>query len=354
MSHKGTHGYRIDAEIFSTGTWNDETFGREDLEEIVENFKRLRHRLKPPLKFGHDEHQTLLGQEDGDPALGWVERLRVVGDKLVATFAGVPEVVYRAIKAQRYKRVSAEIYFNLRSNGKRLGKALKAVALLGADLPAVTNLEDLSAFLTDRPHQDLQVGDSRIFTLRRVGAGVTPLIEEEHDMTEEASRQELETELETLRLYRAETEAADEAGHERTREQAFRASRQEAAVFCREQVRAGRLTPHLRDRLLAELDRQAQTFTAGAQLKVSLAWVRDFVRNSGTILPEGEVAFAATEPASQEPGPENPSDALAQQASAKMTEMNLSYGQAAEYVLKTDPALAKAYRDYTLNPTLGD
>jgi len=49
--------------------------------------------------------------------------------------------------------------------------------------------------------------------------------------------------------------------------------------------------------------------------------------------------------------PDNPSDALAKLASAKMVEMNLTYGQAAEYVLKTDPALALAYREHVLNPT---
>jgi hypothetical protein len=36
-----------------------------------------------------------------------------------------------------------------------------------------------------------------------------------------------------------------------------------------------------------------------------------------------------------------------------MAELNLSYSQAAEYVLRNDPELARAYRDFTLNQTLG-
>src|SRR3989304_8867047 len=64
-------GRAIEAEIFSAGTWNGETFTPEDLEEIARNFELLREVLSPPLKFGHDAEQTLLGQADGDPALGW-------------------------------------------------------------------------------------------------------------------------------------------------------------------------------------------------------------------------------------------------------------------------------------------
>ena len=45
----------------------------------------------------------------------------------------------------------------------------------------------------------------------------------------------------------------------------------------------------------------------------------------------------------------NPSETLAQLASIKMVEMNLTYGQAAEYVLKFHPGLAKAFREFTLN-----
>ncbi len=45
---------------------------------------------------------------------------------------------------------------------------------------------------------------------------------------------------------------------------------------------------------------------------------------------------------------ENPSQELARLAGAKMAEMNLTYGQAADYILENNPDLAKAYRDYTI------
>ena len=347
-------GYRIEAEIFSTGTWNDETFTREDLEEIAVNFKRLKPHLKPPLKFGHDEHQTLLGQSDGDPALGWVEQLRVVGDRLLATFVGVPEVVYEAIKSQRYRRVSAELYFNLRRNGQRLGKALKAVALLGADLPAVTNLEDLSAFLIDRPQHGLQVGDTRAYVSLLSGAGITPLNEEHQQMSDNTNMEHLEAELEELRAYKAGQESRREDDLRQRRHGAFGTARENALAFCEQQRDAGRLAPHFMERLMQEVDHQVQTFSEGSELKVSFGWVRDFVTACAPALPQGELAHSATGAFADPAEPDNPSDMLASLASAKMVEMNLTYGQAAEYVLKTNPALAQAYREYTLNPSKGE
>lgn len=57
-------------EVLSVGTWNGDTFTRADLREIAANFSRLGRQVRVPLKFGHDDGQTLLGQADGDPALG--------------------------------------------------------------------------------------------------------------------------------------------------------------------------------------------------------------------------------------------------------------------------------------------
>lgn len=357
MARSTLPGYRIEAEIFSTGTWNDEIFTREDLHEIAGNFERLRPHIKPPLKFGHDENQTLLGQSDGDPALGWVERLRVQGDKLLATFVGVPMVVYDAIKSRRYRRVSAEIYFNLRSNGAELGKALKAVALLGADLPAVTNLEDLTAFLTDRPRHSLQVGDSRVYTSLLSGGGIIPISEEHEQMSEQSQLEELQAELRELRKYKADKadqEAHQAAGLAHGREQAFNNAKAQAMVFCAEQSKAGRLAPALADSLIEQIEGQAGEFSEGDGLKVSFAWLRTFIAAAPPALPLGEVGHSQLEAYAGQTEPDNPSDMLASLASAKMVEMNLTYGQAAEYVLKTNPALAQAYREYTVNPTKGE
>jgi hypothetical protein len=354
--------YRIEAEIFSVGTWNGETFTAADLEEIARNFERLRDQIKPPLKFGHDEGQTLLGQRDGDPALGWVETLRVEAGKLVAAFAGVPEVVCEAIRAGRYRRVSAELYLDVRQRGERLGKALKAVALLGADLPAITNLEDLTAFLTERPARGLQVGPGRVFTLDLVPQRIpdrTPshpapeaAVPPPEEMPMAAPPLPPDTELAELRAYKAQQERLREQDFAERRSLAWRSLRESTLAFCEEQVRAGRLPPALRERLAGELARQEGTFSEDGRLRVSFEWVRDFIRQVPPLLPQGEAAqaIAPAEPAERI---ENPSAELARQATLKMAELNLTYARAAEYVLRTSPALARAYREFVLNPSQG-
>tara|TARA_R110001599_G_scaffold109651_1_gene273346 strand:- start:20 stop:844 length:825 start_codon:yes stop_codon:yes gene_type:complete len=81
---------------------------------------------------------------DGAPALGYVDKIYVEGSKLLANFVSLPKKVYEAIKRGNYKRVSSEIYWNYKSNGMTLDRVLKAVALLGSEIPAVTNLESIS------------------------------------------------------------------------------------------------------------------------------------------------------------------------------------------------------------------
>jgi hypothetical protein len=50
---------------------------------------------------------------------------------------------------------------------------------------------------------------------------------------------------------------------------------------------------------------------------------------------------------------EDPQQQLTWLASRKMVELNLTFAQAAQYVLKINPELARAYRDYTLHPIQG-
>jgi hypothetical protein len=127
-------------EIFSTGTWNGDKYSNKDLDAMVDNFDETG--FQPPLKLGHNEEQPEM--LDGAPALGYVDKIYTEGSKLLANFVNLPKKVYEAIKRGNYKRVSSEIYWNYKSNGKSLDRVLKAVALLGSEIPAVTNLESIS------------------------------------------------------------------------------------------------------------------------------------------------------------------------------------------------------------------
>jgi hypothetical protein len=141
-----------DIEILAVGTWKGSSgpvaFVGGDLDNIVSAYGELTGdknlNYEPPAKLGHDANQKLL-QEDGYPAAGWVSALRRAGDKLVCDLKAVPKKIGDLIKAGGYKKVSAEVYSDYEIGGKKYPKVLKAISLLGGDIPAVKTLNDIVA-----------------------------------------------------------------------------------------------------------------------------------------------------------------------------------------------------------------
>ena len=142
-----------DVEIFKVGTWNGNKYTEKDLDGIVDSFQKIGDKLKPYLKLGHDKDQKLI-QEDGLPSIGWISDLKRKGTSLVANFSDVPKKIKELIDLKAYKRVSSEIYVNLKEGGNIFPRALKAVALLGANTPAVTSLDDIIAYYTEKENYD--------------------------------------------------------------------------------------------------------------------------------------------------------------------------------------------------------
>ena len=129
-------------EIFRAGTWNGDKYTEQDLDDMVAAFENVGYR--PPLKMGHAE-------KSGAPAYGWIKAIRKVGDKLVADFMDLPKKVHDAIKERRFDTVSAEIFWNFKRAGRVFRRALKAVALLGAEIPGVAGLKPLRDSFTLPP-----------------------------------------------------------------------------------------------------------------------------------------------------------------------------------------------------------
>lgn len=129
-------------EIFAAGKWNGKKFSVADLDELISAFNETKSMLKPFVKIGHGENQSLL-RNDELPAAGWIENLRRQGDKLLADFKRVPNKIKELIASGAYRTRSVEIYENIRIGNRLYKWVLKAVALLGAELPAVTSLQDI-------------------------------------------------------------------------------------------------------------------------------------------------------------------------------------------------------------------
>lgn len=131
-------------EIFSVGKWNGDDYTDKDLDAIVSSFKEIGSQIKPYVKLGHGSKQGLL-KEDELPAAGWITDIRRKGNKIVADINGIPRKIYELLKNGGYRRVSSEIYWDLKMGGKTYPYALKAIAFLGGTTPAVQNLDDIIA-----------------------------------------------------------------------------------------------------------------------------------------------------------------------------------------------------------------
>jgi hypothetical protein len=119
--------------IFKVGKWNGDQYTEQDLDDIASASRELDY--LPALTLGH--------AGPGAPAYGFAVNLRRVGDQLLADFESMHDSVVQAIRDRRYTKVSAEIFWGLKRAGKTFRRALKAVALLGAEVPAVAGLKPL-------------------------------------------------------------------------------------------------------------------------------------------------------------------------------------------------------------------
>jgi len=145
-----------DVEILAVGKWKgskEVNITKDAIPAFVSSFNELTTNPKlnyePPVKLGHDENQKLL-QADGYPAAGWISSLKAKGDILVASFKSVPKKLGGLIKAGAYKKVSAEFYQDYEIGGKKYPWVLRAVSLLGADVPAVKTIADIQALYSEQ------------------------------------------------------------------------------------------------------------------------------------------------------------------------------------------------------------
>lgn len=148
---------KLKVEVFSVGKWNGLDFTKEDLMLIAAAFTKLKENHKVPLKFGHNEEQPFT---DGQPALGWAEDVEVIGDKLVAHLDSIPSVVFNAIENRLYRHVSIELDFGVEHKGEYYPFVLSGIALLGADIPAVNNIGDLTQYMA----RELKSSKRAVFT----------------------------------------------------------------------------------------------------------------------------------------------------------------------------------------------
>lgn len=141
------------AELFTEGKWNGDTYTPDDIREIVRAYAEVGHIMKPWGKLGHDDAQTY-AESAGLPRAGNITNLSANVEPhpdtgtprmvLRGDIRDIPPGLFDAISQKGYTVRSPEIYWNYAAaNGKTYPRALRAVALLGAEMPGNPTMSEL-------------------------------------------------------------------------------------------------------------------------------------------------------------------------------------------------------------------
>jgi uncharacterized protein YdcH (DUF465 family) len=266
-----------DVEVFAAGKWKGEEYTTADLDNMVHNFDLLGRKYKAPLKLGHSDNQKL-AQADGFPALGWVKELKRSGDKLLATFSNVPKKIKNLIDRKAYGRFSSEILWNFTFGGNVHKRVLKAVALLGADMPAVTSISDILALYSDGDLPQGELHDYHDLDDKTKKGDNMPTVEE-------IQKQLSESEQKLTKLSQDMQEKDDQIKALETQVQEAKQAEIKAKVFSAidEGIKAGKIAPVQREYLAAlampQAGEQVVKFSDGKESKfnTSLDLLNDMI-----------------------------------------------------------------------------
>lgn len=250
-------------EIFSTGKhFGSETveITENDLTEMVNSFNALSSTegFRPVLKLGHDEAQEFFGNRKGLPNLGFVDKIWKVGKKILANFSNVPDALVDLIAKHRYNAVSIEMFPKTEVGGKVFSNVLTAVALLGAELPAVKGLKELAATLfTETPEGPAFSGE--FVKLTSEEDKMTTFTQEQVDQLIDAAvvkavdgaKASFEAKVTELNSKVADAEKAKKTANEALRSYEDAALKTDAETMVDDAIKKGKIAPAQKDEALA-------------------------------------------------------------------------------------------------------
>jgi len=269
-------------EIFAIGEWNSIEFSEADVDSIIKSFDLLELAGHIPLKLGH-EGPDARDDPETQFALGWVTKLYREGKKLLADFT-VPEKVAAWIRDGMLRFVSVELLKDVKADTREIPWVLDAVALLGADQPAVGILKSLS--LTMARSTALQCRERVAFSRDNptTGGHTANMAEPNDDMkallarltAAERKADDAEKERDTVRLTAARAEQAEAKLSElqaQTRNEKIAAHRKTLMELFEAPIKAKTILPAVREqfkRVLADVPDDADAAFAVGMLSLQI------------------------------------------------------------------------------------
>lgn len=355
MPNKQTYSVQ-GVEIFSVGIWNGDEYTMDDLTSMVDAFEQTKEGIPPFLKLGHDDNQKIL-QEDGYPAAGWISRLYIQGQKLVADFEKIPKKIFELITTNAYRKVSSEIYWNIKIGDKVYTRLLGAVALLGSDMPAVSNLKDILSIYKVLGENQARVYTDNVIELNLKKYSIN-LNTKENKMPGTKTELEIKLELEAKQnkeaLEKAQEEAKqyklnlEKAEQEKEELKKFKTeSEAKEAVLLKEKMQAEKesffttlvseklATPSMKSYVLELLGEEKKEYSVKIQDKETKLNKENLLKETLKLF---KLATAVNFDESSASGDKNAFSKDYKEINEKITkyaaENKVSYGQAAKIVLK--------------------
>jgi hypothetical protein len=345
-------------EIFAVGSWKGNKrieVTSDDLDSMVHSFEQLSAVVQgysPMLKLGHTDQQKFFPQSNGAPSLGIVERIWRQGDKVLADFGNVPAALLALVEKRRYNAVSIEMYPTVEHGGQTFKNVLTAVALLGAELPAVKGLKELADSLSFKD-QELVFGEGvltfqqeteTVFTQDQVDALIAAAVTKATD----AAKAEFTAEKTaiTARVEAAEAEATKFKGERDASQKALfdfeqSASKAEITRLVEDAVKSGTILPKDKDKMIALGESMTNKVKLGDKEVSGAEAFADLIGSMGKKVDLSEKGAGSQEQASNA-GLEIDKRAR-QKISAAGGEDKMSYADARKIVLNEDPDLKERY-----------
>lgn len=125
-------------EAFRAGEWRGKIYSITDLKKMASNFRKLKNTatLEPPMKVDHSE--------SAENQIGWVKKLYVEGDTLLADVLVTEPYAVEKIERGTWKKVSAEIYSNFvdDSTDWEYGMTFRALSIVS--IPHLKNIKSIA------------------------------------------------------------------------------------------------------------------------------------------------------------------------------------------------------------------
>jgi hypothetical protein len=338
----------LTVELFAPGKWNGMTFDVSDLKEMAKNFNTLKSVHFAPVKLGHNEEQEIT---EGLPALGeisdvwFADKGKDGKPKLMGKLTGLPDIVFRAIGKKRYNKLSIELDRSVNYKGQFMKYVLTAVALLGANIPAVNTLSDLNAYMS---RESLFTDSERKLHFTKDFSFTT--IQEDINMDDlekaQARVRELEGENDTLKdsarddKSKLETFARDEKSRkEADKKDEIKTARDKVTATFEKAVKDTVITPAQRDQFTKLLNVADDVAVLGIKTEDIDALLKE---SGGKMFTKSQ----SRDPKhTEETGADAGTELTAKAYEIMNTNSNLGFSAALNRAMKANPELAKAHME---------